>query len=145
MTMIKADKLINIASLFSLKAEASIRSDMAKRIMYSILPSVATKSEIALTDGAIDYKALESAIEGRKDIIKYGVRSCIKELKHYRYFDALPNWIHDIYQMDMDPLKYESNGFNIENVINLCIKSFNTPKGWDSGYGGFLWEKLPPV
>ena len=42
---------------------ASLKSDMAKRIMYGITQS--------MTD-TVDYPALELTVAGAKDIIKYG-------------------------------------------------------------------------
>ena len=70
--MIKYSKILEKAKFYELLSQADIKSDMAKRIMFSILPHVADKTQIHMTGGVVDYNALAYAVSGRKDIIKYG-------------------------------------------------------------------------
>jgi len=111
--------------------QASLRHDMAKRIMYSILPAVSSPEQTQMTGGIIDYKSLEYAIEGYKDIIKYGVDSCVSELKNVppertrTYYDAM----------------YKKDAGDYLGAIEICIDDFNN-KEWDRGYGGEAWGKI---
>jgi len=51
-----------------------IKSNMAKRIMYSIILSLATPTEIYHTSGIVDYKALKADTEGIDELVKYGIK-----------------------------------------------------------------------
>ena len=70
MSRVKSLKLVN-----NILKEATIRSDMAKRIMYSILPSTVDPSQVVMSGGVVDYKALDAAVEGAADIIAFGTLS----------------------------------------------------------------------
>ena len=73
----------NIDNYFKF-CDADIKHEMAKRIMYSIIPSLAIPTEIYHTSGIVDYKALKAATEGLDDLVRYGVRAVLNELRHAR-------------------------------------------------------------
>jgi hypothetical protein len=85
--------VLNLSNIFY--KIASLKSDMATRIMYGI---------VAPMNETIDYPALELAVAGAKDVIKFGAISCSDELEYYKGhlpFNMLP---------DFD--QYKSNNIN---------------------------------
>jgi len=129
--MKKSAIILAKANKYMLQAEAMLRDDMAKRIMYSVIPSLAKDSEVYHTGGVVDYKALAAAIEGRHDIIKYGARACVQELKHYK--EAFV-----IYHDTVEALK----NADYKKIFEISIKCFNDVKKWDPNYGGDAWKKI---
>lgn len=135
--MKRCDGLWLMTKTYAISCEASLRSDMAKRIMYSILPSVSDKTQLHMTGGVVDYNALRYAVEGRRDIIKYGTKACVQELKSYKKDINAPI-----------PLQALSKGIaSIESgdysaAADLAAKCFADYSGWAGGYGGKAWEKI---
>lgn len=109
-----------------------LRSDMAKRIMYSILPSVCDSSQIFHTQGVVDYKALSAACEGRHSIIKYGTKACMRESNHYtKKSDTFSNELNE---------KYIRGDY-----FNVAIKTtqvFADKFGWNTSFGGEAWFNI---
>lgn len=126
----KPYQLIKLAIQYSLISEANLRSDMAKRIMYSIIPSLSNTTQIMGTQGVVDYNALKAAIEGRKDIIKYGARACAKELGHY----GGPSKPYGL-QVLIDTRKYEE-------LFKIAIKLFGQEENWEPHFGGKAWFNI---
>ena len=133
--MKKTSELYRKCYRYLMICEATIRSDMAKRIMHSILPSIGDANDpswaarITSTKGVIDYNSLAAAAEGRHDIIKYGTLACVEEVRHYnaRKYNT-PN---DIYTMALK----EAKSGNFEDAIDICIESFQDIENWASAYG----------
>lgn len=77
------DRIALLRRNCALFSQASIETDMARRIMLSIIPSLMSPVELHHT-GGFDYKALRTACAGAKDVIKYGTLACAHEfLTHY--------------------------------------------------------------
>ena len=124
-------KLCWQASHYHMLCQADLRTDMAKRIMYSILPSVAPQSQVHMTGGVVDMSALKMAIEGRKDIIKYGTQACLDELQH-------GSGIVETYN---EQAVSAFSAKRYAEVLDLCMRGF-TEKGWVPGYGGEAWYNI---
>src|ERR1700722_2222854 len=77
---LSSGKLLTLCSGFSL--QANLETDMAKRVMLSIIPALSSETERHHT-GGFDQKALRSAVNGAVDVIKYGTGICVDELEHY--------------------------------------------------------------
>jgi hypothetical protein len=136
--MKKVGLLLKKCSQYMMVCEASIRSDLAKRIMHSVLPHVADPAQVASTKGVVDYKSLAAAAEGRHDIIKYGTKACIGELQHF-ISETNPN------ESDPRPSLEAMDYFNIgdySNAISICVNCFGDPHRWEVNYGGKAWEKI---
>jgi len=122
--------------------EASIRSDMAKRIMHSILPDAgnvndpAWAARISSTKGVMDYNSLAAAAEGKADIIKYGTLACVEELRHFTKRNY--NGGGDQYFVALDA----ANAGKFEEAIDICVTAFGDYEGWGAAYGGKAWEKI---
>lgn len=121
----------------------TVRIDMAKRIMHSILPYIADPKQVDSTKGVVDYTSLSAAVEGRYDIIKYGSKCCVKELKHYH-----PEEVKSKFGVkDKTDLFNESDAHireqRYEQAVETCIVAFgDSNNGWDSKYGGPPWQKI---
>lgn len=109
-----------------------LKEDMAQRIMFSILPHLADPAQVALTEGVVDTKALRAAIEGRKNVIKYGVKSVLDELEHYNGGDD---------QKKIECQKLILSG-NLEAAMDLAIDAFAEKYAWDNRFGGKAWEQI---
>jgi hypothetical protein len=119
--------------------EATLRSDMAKRIMYSVIPALAEPGQAYGTGGVIDYNALKYAIEGRHDIIKFGTRACIKEMRHYGA--AARSAGQNVRNMEAEAKMYLAEGKPHE-AINLAVQCFADHGHWEQSYGGKAWEAI---
>ena len=126
--------LLNKIKHYALLCQASIRNDMAKRIMHSILPSLSNPAESHWTGGAIDYKSLQYATEGWQDIVKYGLKSCVNETEHYKSAKNGGNTYEKA-------LNYLNEG-NYELCIETCISAFKATEGWQILYGGEAWLNI---
>jgi hypothetical protein len=133
--MKKTEDILKQSSLFMMKCEASVRSDMAKRIMHSILPSVADPAQVTTTKGVVDYKSLAAAAEGRHDIIKQGTFACIEELSSYKHRD------YDNDDVYFKALNFAKSG-DYWSAIIICINAFADNTGWMKGWGGEAWKKI---
>ena len=132
MVVKRLDLLKDNAINYALVCEASLRSDMAKRIMYSILPALSGETQMQMTHGAVDYKALKAAVEGRKDIIKYGIKACAKEIDHYQKDGQSKARL-------MNQRYLEGNA---ETAIDMAIQCFADAEHWAPSYGGQAWENV---
>lgn len=109
---------------------AGIEEDMGNRIMYSVLPHLADPAQVALTGGVVDYNALKIAVEGRKNLIKYGVEAVLNELHH------------------ADDSGFERTakafyvGGNIEDAVATALACFEDGNLWLEGFGGEAWAKI---
>ena len=126
------NQLVRIARLkISL---AGLAEDMAQRVMFSILPSLADPAQVALTGGIVDYKALKAAVEGRKNLIKYGVKAVLDELQNFGY-DGKKSKTYQTTSQLID-------SGNLEAAMDIAIVAYQTDHAWDRGYGGKAWEQI---
>ncbi len=129
--MQKYGSLINKSNFYFLLCEAGLREDMAKRIMYSILPSLSSTLQTHHTGGVVDYNALRYAVSGRHDIIKYGTRACVREMRHY-------GGSREIVTKANDFMKAKS----YYEAIKLAVECFSDIDMWNQSYGGKAWEAI---
>lgn len=120
--------------------KANLEEDMAKRIMLSIIPSVMTPTERQSTmiDPAywgLDYRALKSAANGVKDLVKYGTLACAEELGFY--LNARVNVSYQVKRL-------AGQGEYIA-ALNLAEKTFLDLPHWNEGYGREPWAKIANV
>ncbi len=121
--MIMLNNLLNKTSKYMLLSEASIRSDMAERIMYSIISGLYGKESSCEIP-------LSYAIAGRHDIIRLGLKACIKEL------------LHSFNQKYHNNAQNEFSAKNYYKAAELAVKGFGAYHDWASGYGGKAWENI---
>lgn len=132
-------KLFTIANQFyQLTKEATLKQNMAKRIMFSLLghliPEAQRETHIAQTKGIVDYKALESLKEGAKELLHYGVECCYQELSHVNNYEIQDQ----IKSLDKNHAK---------SFLEKAIVLFNDTKSWDKRggkalYGGPNWARI---
>ena len=111
---------------------ASLKSDMANRIMYGITQT--------MTD-TVDYPALELAVAGAKDVIKYGTDACYTEIdEFYKGYVS--------YGRLQDYGNYKSNKVELNTLptfisyLELFEEFFNDGKNWGADYGGKAWANI---
>ena len=137
--MHKFSSLIRRTSKYALICEARLRADMAKRIMFSILPSLSGMTQTSLTEGVVDYKALNIAIEGRKEIIRLSTKACAHELTHYQKTKS-----PIVYDVAHNTRKYlDKNDY--ETILTVAIAAFTDVKSWEYQYGGEPWAKIAKI
>jgi hypothetical protein len=153
--MKKIAKLLTNCIKYRMICEASIRTDMAKRIMHSVLPAVADQDQVVTTKGVVDYTSQIAAAEGRHDIIKYGTRACLGEMVYYLWktedftpeevedarkksYGDLPEYNRKLYEKGKD---LEQNG-DYKGAIDICVAGFGQYDHWNEAYGGKAWEKI---
>lgn len=111
---------------------------MAKRIMLSVVPAVQSEGERHHT-GGFDYKALKSAVNGAKDLIRFGTKACVDELEHIKT-DADSS----AGQASESAREYLLNQRYIR-CLNICDKLFATSGLWGPYYGGDPWRKIAKI
>jgi hypothetical protein len=130
--------LLKDAAKYQLLCEAGLREDMAKRIMYSVLPAVADPNQVASTKGVVDYKALRYAAEGRTNLIKFGMLAVLDELKHYR---IKGNPMSPRTEKFMEAQILFSTG-DLIGAIEVAINAFNDGRAWETHFGGEPWSNI---
>src|SRR5258708_595806 len=158
---INASKLITLCNFYK---TATLEEDMAKRIMLSVIPAMMGKTE-KYHSGGFDYKALKSASNGAKDLVKYGTRACVGEMAHYGAgIEAEYNDLRDTRLSNLDEEQFKhfveiknkrnsiadvkdnvqrlSKSGQYKEVLKLCTQYFNDVPAWDSSYGGVAWAKI---
>lgn len=129
-----ANKIIQLAYLFEqLVKNASVRGNMAKRIMLSLLSHLVPENErqtrIFQTSGAIDIKALRQIISGAKEILEYGIEACMEEISNHNDKTSVER-IKNIYLSKND--KYTLK----------VLKIFFSRNDWEELYGGENWKNI---
>jgi hypothetical protein len=120
---------------------AGLQEDMAQRIMFSTLPYLANPAQVALTEGVVDVNALKAAVEGRKNIIKYGVIAVLGELEHYR--EAFTNT--GVKGKKSEPYIRCRNAIvnnKFSAAMDIAIDAFKDSESWYTQYGGRPWEMI---
>src|ERR1700722_19992017 len=132
---------MNITELLRLSNQfykrANLETDMAKRIMFSIIPSVMTPTEKQSTPvdpqyWGVDYKALRSAANGAKDLVRYGTLACVQELGFYHSPSD---------NVAFRAKRMADRGETLE-ALKLAEKCFLDLKNWDEGYGREAWARI---
>lgn len=134
-------KLIKFCSFFS---EATLETDMAKRIMLSVIPSVMSKDEMHQF-GGFDYKALRAAVNGANDLIKFGSRACVGEMAYYGDNESRYNRPEKETQRiskDKQNAQKLSNDGQYKECLKLCTKSFLDTENWAPSYGREAWGRI---
>jgi uncharacterized protein YoxC len=146
MTTIRPSSIYGMCKLF---CEASIESDLAKRVMLSIVPSVQSEGEKFQT-GGFDYKALRSAASGAKALIKYGAKACANEAKHASVPEN-PNDVngeileHRILLKSKQLIDRNINSEDYVSALRMCIDIFKKGSYFATQYGGKPWENISRV
>lgn len=109
---------------------ATLEEDMAKRIMLSVIPAAMNKTEMGATKG-FDYKALRSAANGAKDLVKYGTRACAVEMNYYLGAGGQ--------RAKMQSLTSEGR---YKDALELAVAAFQDVSNWDRKFGGTAWAKI---
>lgn len=123
---------------------ASLKTNMAKRILFSLLSHlvpVGESARVALTKGVVDYNALKQMIPSAKELIHYGILSALDEAQHY---GPRVRTLPDYYTGEVKPSetiqKTYDSGNTIETLKQLT-ELFNKPN-WQDMYGGKNWAKI---
>ena len=130
-------KIFSNINQYFLLSQAGLRHDMAKRIMYSTIPSLMDRRELSANlffHGVEDPSTIDLAIEGWKDIVKYGTEACVKELRHS---ERNQNSKEKPYYIALSALE---NNNDYETALDICIEDFS--KKWQRLYGGEAWRKI---
>lgn len=145
------ESLLELSDFFLKKA--TIEEDMAKRIMLSIIPGVSSPLEMQTHKG-FDYKALRSAVNGTKDLIKYGTKACVEEVGNYG--DPAIEQVYGSGSQENVKALYKGVYNNAEDLwkagrygecLQVCIKAFLDDKegAWAGAYGGKAWAKIAKI
>lgn len=131
----------NIRKAYLRLCYAGLQEDMAQRIMFSTLPFLASPAQVAITEGVVDINALKAAVEGRKNIIKYGVMAVLGELENYK------THLINVSTKGMKSAPYRNCRNAILNgkfaiAMDIAIEAFKEPKAWYTNYGGRAWEMI---
>lgn len=120
------------------KKEANLQLNMAKRIFFSLLSHLVPEgqeSQIALTKGIIDYKALRHMKVGARELVEYGLEACVNEGMHWDYIND-SNKGKILYNQ----AKSNFEAGNYKETINALIELYSLD--WKEGYGGNSWKKI---
>jgi hypothetical protein len=134
----QGDSLFWLCGLF--EKRANLESDMAKRIMLSVLPHVMSPTERHYT-GGYDQKALRSAALGAEKAVHYATEAAIHELGYYMSKDpdddrnAEPTAIHEAAHSAFLKGDYVK-------ALTLCERAFSDSGGWLQSYGGKKWQTI---
>lgn len=129
------EDLLSYCELF---AEATLETDMAKRVFLSIIPATMSAGE-RHHSGGYDYKALRSASNGAKDLTHFGTQACIAEVKHYTNLD--PDEDITLHPLYIKAHKAFLMGKNLD-ALNACHQAFSDKTGWMESYGGGKWQVI---
>lgn len=140
--------ITNMADRFyQLTRNASVRGNMAKRIMFSLLQHLVPQGEsarVALTHGVVDDKALRQMIPGAKELLEYGTAAAIEEARHYDMkveVDRREESFSPPDNTEYQKLLSIYNSGNIHNTLVGLCNLFAKPD-WVPGYGGEKWLEI---
>lgn len=109
---------------YLLTKQADLINNMAKRIMFSLLPTLITQNRetvMSVTNGIVDYKALESLVPGAKELLHYGLLAIKDELGQ------------ELSYLTIDP---------IDNFLNQAVAIFGAEDFWQDRFGGKAWQTI---
>ena len=113
---------------------ASLKSDLTKRIMYEQIPSYKENyKELP------DIKALEYAVSGAKDVLKYGIAICMDELSNYDGKKSKPD---EQYVNSLTSNITEQNIWQMLQVLKVISNIFMDEDHWEFMFGGKAWAKI---
>lgn len=128
----KPDDILLLANHFVKQAE--LKSNMAKRIMFSLLPHLAPQSQVYTTQGMVDFNALKQMIPGAKELLKYGTLACLDELIFsFSGHDVTVKWAKK-QKNNIDQLDYPKT---LKVIIDLFRRGT-----WVPSAGGPTWLKI---
>lgn len=128
---------------YNLTKHADLRSNMAKRIMFSLLSHLVPAGESArshYTKGVIDFKALKQMIPGAKELLNYGTRACLDEARTYAASPTskTPN---DLGRQLLNQAKAAFENDQIPETLKILEKMFLEAK-WLPSFGGKPWATI---
>ncbi len=127
-------KLVRLCNYFY--KFANLESDMAHRIMYSVLPTVSDVKGRFYDEGA----ASQIIVSATNYLIK-GTSVCMDELQHYHERDKLRK-INEVYgKIDKGTLELD-NAKHYLNLLNIITEAFSDTEEWDDLYGGRKWSAI---
>ncbi len=118
---------MKLKQLIEFYKTASLKSDMAHRIMYEAVKSIDPKS--------IHYHALKYAVAGAKNIIKFGTKACVDEIQHYEGKIKLSS------KTVPDEVSIKTIDVYID-LLNEINNIFGDEFGWEKYFGGKNWKKI---
>lgn len=122
---------MNEIDYFYLISTAAIKTNMAKRIFFSLLPRMVDQNQIYHTGGAIDYKLLKQMLPIAKELLHYGIQAAVDEAtKWYHPHDNQPD-AEDLLQNKSDSEK-----------LSILITLFKETDNWTESFGGEAWAKI---
>ena len=136
--------IFKLANNFEIYINATLKEDLAKRILFGLgdyLGVSKNKSFIQMPDGSyksVDLIALRGLIPQAKKILKYGIKTCLKELEHVlqdRLTNIDKNKLKELYNSSLDD----------EKILLNLIYFFNKTEYWFLGFGGKAWAKITKI
>ena len=139
----KFAKILKIANAYSvyLKKDADLETDMAKRIMLSVIPSLTSPGINYQTGGLPDYNALKLAVKGAERIIKFGTKACVDEMGFY----GAEHRGTEKFDTCKDVSIAAEKAYNSKNYIEslrLCFIAFEDLSSWETYFGGKKWARI---
>lgn len=128
---------------------ASIETDMAARIMLSLIPEVMDPIQRAniMADPRMwstDVKAYRAAVKGAKALIINGAKACVGELRHYK--DKAVDDDDDDKVVECKRLiargKEAIEDEDWAQALRYCSEAFEDEGAWESAYGGKAWATI---
>jgi tetratricopeptide (TPR) repeat protein len=147
--IIRLSQLLAFCDEAGLVKEATLENDMAKRVMLSVIPSLADPAANQYYGGFPDYKALKLAVQGADRIVKYAAQACVKEMMYYGEGWEATDLPYEKIQERLDQgkaqagkIKQAFNAGNYELVLTDCAECFLDKEYWVNAYGGEPWSKI---
>lgn len=125
-------KLSAEISEYLLLAEADLKQNLAKRILFSLLAKLLDAGEaqtrLHQTKGIVDYNALKQMIPGAKELIHFGTQAAFNEAaEHYRG------------EKDLESMLSTPND---DQKLIYLQQIFEEKDAWESQMGGKKWAKI---
>lgn len=133
--------------------KASIETDMAQRIMLSLIPEVMDPLQRANTMQdplmwAADVKVYRNAVRGALDLIKYGSIACLGELQHYpsktisRHEGPYESSEVAEKKEVLANAKEAYEKADWKKLLEICHTAFQDVAAWNGSFGGNAWGKI---
>lgn len=128
---------MNEIEYFHLLATAAIKTNLAKRIMFSLLPKLlesGAQVQSYHTGGAIDYKTLKQMLPIAKELLHYSLQAAEDEAtKWYQPNDDQPD-AESLLTGKSDPEK-----------LQILSRLFRHTDNWADQFGGEAWGKITDI
>jgi hypothetical protein len=121
------NKVFKFATLYSLYTTADLKTNMAIRILHSLIPTLVADTATLSEQEDLSGFLARDLIPGAKEVYKYGAAAIARE------FDFCFN------DHKRDTVQKAINTGDFENGIDMAIEWFNTDFGSSGGVGGKKW------